>query len=310
MRRWSLALVLFLAPACDGAAADALSTPPDAAPQAPGQVSAHDAGSVAPDAAPSGPHDAGVAADSAEAAGEAATSTPAPPPCAGAFVCDDFEQDTAGQPPGAPFAIATPSCAGAGVVAIDASQAHSGTRSAKVTGGGGYCDHVFFGATLPSSATTATLWARFFVRLDAALGPGHVTFLAMHDASTGKDLRMGGQDQVLMWNRESDDATLPAMSPAGTAMSQSPAPAAWTCVELAIDPVARTLQTWVDGALVPGLVDDGVPTPDVDAQWLQGTAWTPRLTDVRFGWESYAGQADTLWFDDVAVGAARIGCGS
>ncbi len=32
------------------------------------------------------------------------------------------------------------------------------------------------------------------------------------------------------------------------------------------------------------------------------------LKSVRIGWESYGEGADTLWFDDVAVGAARIGC--
>jgi hypothetical protein len=31
---------------------------------------------------------------------------------------------------------------------------------------------------------------------------------------------------------------------------------------------------------------------------------------VRFGWESYGDQANTLWFDDLAIGASRIGCGS
>ncbi|WP_420704772.1 hypothetical protein [Kutzneria chonburiensis] len=30
--------------------------------------------------------------------------------------------------------------------------------------------------------------------------------------------------------------------------------------------------------------------------------------DLRFGWESYAGGDDTLWFDDVAVATTRIGC--
>ncbi|MEU0152180.1 hypothetical protein [Micromonospora fulviviridis] len=28
--------------------------------------------------------------------------------------------------------------------------------------------------------------------------------------------------------------------------------------------------------------------------------WRPRLTDLKLGWESYGGAADTLWFDDVA----------
>jgi|SRR5579859_7215737 len=253
--------------------------------------------------APSSPSDASPGGDAHATADGAAGGAG----CAGAYFCDDFEHDTAGQPPGAPFAVETPNCSGAGAAAVDATQAHSGTQSARITGAGGYCDHVFFGAPLPAAAT-GTLWGRFWVRFASALGAGHVTFLAMHDASAGKDVRMGGQDQVLMWNRESDDATLPAMSPAGTAQSLGPAVATWTCVEFAVDQVGHTLRTWVDGALVAGLVDDGVPTPDVDAQWLQGAPWTPQLTDVRFGWESYSGQAETLWFDDVAAGPARIGC--
>jgi hypothetical protein len=312
--RFGLALALAVAPACSGAPSDTLlAGGPDAgdtSTEAGGSSgSAHapqaDAGPTSNEAsAPAG--DAAVAGD-ALTPGDAATSGSG---CAGAYVCDDFEHDAPGQAPGAPFAVEAPNCSGAGVIATDATQAHSGTRSAKVTGGGGYCDHVFLGASLPPAAGGSTVWGRFFVRFDSALGTGHVTFLAMHDSSVGKDVRMGGQDSVLMWNRESDDATLPAMSPAGVAQSQSPATARWTCVEFAIDPAARTLRTWVDGAVVAGLVDDGVPTPDVDAQWLQGASWSPHLVDVRFGWESYSGQADTLWFDDVAVGGARIGCGT
>ncbi|WP_371688636.1 hypothetical protein [Micromonospora sp. KC207] len=45
----------------------------------------------------------------------------------------------------------------------------------------------------------------------------------------------------------------------------------------------------------------------MDGQWLKRT-WRPQLTDLRLGWESYGEGADTLWFDDVAVGASRIGC--
>ena len=52
---------------------------------------------------------------------------------------------------------------------------------------------------------------------------------------------------------------------------------------------------------------DGVPTQDVDAQWLSRTA-LPRPTTFRLGWESYGGARDTLWFDDVAIGSSRIGC--
>jgi hypothetical protein len=255
----------------------------------------------------------GASADGG-AGGDAHAPTDASPSDAGAsdagasdagacFACDDFEHGTVGAPPGGIWSISTPNCSGTGSVAIDDAQAHGGSRSVKVVGAGGYCNHVFFATPLPARAVT---WFRFFVRFDAPLGDGHTTFLAMRNAD-GKDLRMGGQNRALMFNRESDDATLPEMSPAGTAKSIAPAARTWTCIEVAIDTSAKTIRTWVDGAAIEGLVDDGIPTPDVDAAWLRG-AWTPSLLDARFGWESYAGQADTLWFDDVAIGASRFGC--
>jgi hypothetical protein len=34
------------------------------------------------------------------------------------------------------------------------------------------------------------------------------------------------------------------------------------------------------------------------------------MADLRLAWESYGGQSETLWFDDVALSAPRIDCGS
>jgi len=263
-----------------------------------GDPEAHDAGATTIADGSRAPADGSSAMD--------ASTDAAPFDAAACVVCDDFEHAAVGSAPSAPWTIATPSCSGAGKMAIDDAQAHGGARSVKVVGGGGYCDHVFIAAPIPALAVT---WVRFFVRLDAPLGNGHTTFLAMRDARASKDVRMGGQNGVLMFNREADDATLPEMSPAGVALSVAPRARAWTCIETAIDSAARTIRTWVDGALVAGLVEDGVPTPDVDATWLRDAAWAPDLVDVRFGWESYAGQAITLWFDDVAIGPARFGCG-
>jgi hypothetical protein len=230
--------------------------------------------------------------------------------CGGATVCDDFERAPVGAlPPG--WTLSTPSCSGKGAVAVDDSQAHSGARSIKVTGAGGYCDHAFF-ASAAIVALRPVAWLRFFVRLESPLGDGHTTFVAMKTQHDGKDLRMGGQNRVLMMNRESDDATLPSMSPAGTAQSVALTAARWTCIETEIDQATRTVRTWVDGAAIAGLVEDGVPTAEIDAAWLtqgQGPLWVPDVVDARFGWESYAGQTQTLWFDDVAIGSARIGCG-
>jgi hypothetical protein len=130
----------------------------------------------------------------------------------------------------------------------------------------------------------------------------------MYDANAMSDLRVGGQDGILMMNRQSDDATLPELSPTGVALSVAPAAQAWFCLEIEIDQSDKAIAAWIDGVAIAGLVVDGTPTPDVDRQWLNDASWAPRVTDFRIGWESYAGQAETLWIDDVAISATRIGC--
>ena len=175
---------------------------------------------------------------------------------------------------------------------------------------GGFCDHVFFTDTKVISTIHPIVYGRVFMRLSAPLGGGHVSFMAMKDTNdSGMDLRTGGQNMILMWNRQSDDATLPAMSPAGVALSIQPATQKWLCLEFMVDETQGAMATWVDGVEVPGLHLDGTPTPDLDQQWLTGKpGWKPSLADWKLGWESYAGQAMTLWFDDAALSSQRVGC--
>jgi len=147
-------------------------------------------------------------------------------------------------------------------------------------------------------------------RLDTAtaLPTSHATVLAMKDANDGgSDLRVGGQNAALQWNRASDDATLLEQSPAGVAQSKPLPTGTWQCLELEVDGARDTAHTWLNGTAVDGLTADGTATTDVDRQWY-AKAWSPALTDLRLGWESYGDGADTLWFDDVAIGTSRIGC--
>jgi hypothetical protein len=284
------------------------------------------AGGAGPGSA--GPGSAGNAADDAQnAAADGAAGAPADGDAepsdagtaqsaaaradAGLALSDDFESAAAGGPPNpALWTIEHQDCSGTGTLAVDDTQAHSGRHSVRVDGGGGYCDHVFFANATAIGTLGGEVYARFFVRLGDALGAGHTAFLAMKDEEDGgQDVRMGGQDMILMYNRQSDDATLPVLSPTGVSYSVAIAPATWTCVELHIDEAAGTIDTWVDGAEVRGLVENGSPVPDVSTQWL-AHPWMPSLADFRLGWESYAGQAMTLWFDDVALAPRRIGCGT
>lgn len=199
-----------------------------------------------------------------------------------------------------------PDCSGTGTASIDSSVARSGSRSLRINGAVGYCNHVFVQADGAVTGSGAT-YLRFWVRHTTALPTSHVTFLAMKDANdNGKDLRMGGQNGALQWNRASDDATLPEQSPNGVALSKPLPTNQWSCVEALVDPAGR-LTTWLDGSEVTGLVADGTPTHDVDSQWLN-KAWSPRLVDLKLGWESYGDGADTLWYDDVVVSSSRTGC--
>lgn len=235
--------------------------------------------------------------------------TGAPPGgCGSAVICDGFENQAAGTPSG-DWTLNFPNCSGAGTAAIDTTTAHSGGRSLKVTGVANYCNHVFVQSTKNLSGLGSTWFARFYVRHTTALPSQHITFVAMRDANdNNNDLRMGGQNGALQWNRQSDDATLPAQSPTGVALSVPLPTNTWSCVEFMVNGSAGTMDTWVNGAQVAGLHEDGTPTADVDQQWLSRTNWRPSLADFRLGWEAYGDGADTLWYDDVALGSSRIGC--
>jgi hypothetical protein len=242
-----------------------------------------------------------LAAVVAAAAGTSGTSANAAVSCPSGAFCDGFETQT-GPAPSGDWSLVFPNCQGTGTAVVDTTTAHEGTRSIRIDGRAGYCNHVFV-----STSRAVPGYARFFVRHTTTLPDAHVTFSAMRDTADGnRDLRMGGQNRALQWNRESDDATLPEQSPAGVAQSVPLPVDRWTCVEFGI--TGSELRTWVDGAEVAGLHADTTPTPDVDSQWLRRGTWLPTLADFRLGWESYGTGDDTLWFDDVALGSARLGC--
>jgi len=197
-----------------------------------------------------------------------------------------------------------PNCKGSSTAEIDSTQAHGGKKSLKITGKGGYCNHIYI-APLTGFSAGATLYVRMWIRHTTALPAAHIAFIAMHDNSDGKDLRIGGQNKALQWNRESDDATLPEQSPNGVALSTPLPTGKWVCMEYMITQ-SGTAQTWLDGTEVAGL-HAGNKVKDIDTQWL-GKAWSPKLTDLRVGWEAYGEGDDTLWYDDIATGSAKIGC--
>ncbi|TPX16872.1 uncharacterized protein E0L32_003434 [Thyridium curvatum] len=218
-----------------------------------------------------------------------------------AQVADDFEKgwDQTAWPTYAP------DCNQGGKVTLDSSTAHSGKNSMRVDGAGGYCGHVFFGTT---KVPSGDVYVRAWVKASRALTDSHVSFITMPDSAQGskKHLRIGGQSRILMYNRESDDATLPDLSPQGIASSKALPTGSWQCFEYHLGPDG-TVETWLNGDAIAGLTSKaGTANPNA-AQW-QRSSIKPKVTAIYFGWESYGGDSNTFWYDDIAVSSTRVGC--
>jgi hypothetical protein len=260
---------------------------------------------------PSSPSSSSPSSPSSTTPSSPSSSTPQGGSCpSGAVFCDGFENQ-ASTTPGGRWSVVTPDCGGSGTALITSAQQHAGAAALAINGRGTYCNHVFVSDSTDMASASPTWYVRFWMKHTAPLPTNHTTFLAMNDsAHNNTDLRLGAQNGALVWNRESDDATLPAQSPAGVAQSIVVPTGVWACVEFSVDGSSGQIHTWYNGNPVPGLTADGVATPDIDNQWLGGSggSWRPQLTDLKLGWENYSNGDDNLWFDDVVLSRSHIGC--
>ncbi|KAI1382461.1 hypothetical protein F4677DRAFT_26431 [Hypoxylon crocopeplum] len=196
-------------------------------------------------------------------------------------------------------------CNQGGKVTLDSTTAHSGTNSIRVDGAGGYCGHMFVGT---KSVPSGDIYVRAYIKASKALTDSHVSFITMPDSAQGtnKHLRIGGQSKILMYNRETDDATLPDLSPQGIAASTALPTGSWECFEYHLG-TDGTTETWLNGNVIDGLtVKPGVANSNA-GQWQRSTV-KPKITAIYFGWESYGGDTNTFWFDDISVSSTRVGC--
>ncbi len=232
--------------------------------------------------------------------------------CGSLPLCDGFESDAPGAPPAGwtvvmgcnPNTQDTAAPGGGLLVGVDASQHHGGSHALRVVGGDS-CGYYAVN-TAAFAGHGPQVYARLWVLFSGSPTPNHNGFLSM--ATQGGDhLRLGFQDQVIDWNAQTSDATLPDMDPQGTTLSAATQPMTWSCLEFHIDETSGHLEFWKDGQAVPGLGWDGTTTQGVNDQWSRGGPNPAVPTSLGLGWLGLNEQ-QTAWFDDVAVGSARIGC--
>jgi hypothetical protein len=253
--------------------------------------------------------------------------------CASLPLCDDFESYTVGAAPGASVwtLIGTQGCGGVGnpaapivyPIVIDGTQAHSGTKSAKVMGGDS-CGPLMLNTSAFSKLSGGEVYGRFYVRLsDTTMTFDHTAFMTLGLASdAGNGLNVGDQSSylqlasegagnatnVLMW-QTSDSNVLPDKNQTGGMQSTYPMGSTWTCIEFRTSASSGAIETWVNGAAIAGLtVIPGTTAnlSNVNDQWKAPSPFQP--TSLGFGWILFSGPAMTLWFDDVALADSRIGC--
>jgi hypothetical protein len=241
--------------------------------------------------------------------------------CSALPLCDNFDEDTPGTKPtgwsivmGCSSQTQDTAVDGGGlIIGVDSSQHHSGSNSVRVVGGdtcGYYFENTSAVATL---AAGKQLYARFWVMFSGAPTMNHNGFMSMalmSTMSTAPQLRLGFQSNVVDWNYIPPDTTLPDLGPAGVDASVATMANTWTCVEFHVDETTGYLEFWLNGsdASVPGLSYDGTVTSQVNDQWATGGPPAPVVpTSFGLGWLGLNNQY-TVWYDDVALGSARVGC--
>jgi len=264
----------------------------------------------------------GGSSNSAGSGGAPPTSTggsAGAPPAAGAgggssaalIVSDDFEGASGATPDAAKWSVFGAAATGgdANTVALSTEQAHSGTHSVKVdVKNAGAMLTTKVGLPPASGAIYYRAWVRFANgAASTATWQPHVTFveagglLGNGDVDQGDEARLGGQAGKIAANLSHGDGLSPNPYSMPCALcADPPASAKWVCVEGLFDVTNSKVAAWIDGVQVV--------KAENPSDWHAASTYPAALKRVGFGWESYGGVANTVYYDDIALSTERINC--
>lgn len=216
------------------------------------------------------------------------------------IVCDDFESSSTGPDP-AKWTIDASRMVG--TATVESTGAHGSAKSLKVSGGYLKIDTK---AGL-FSGVASKFWLRINMRFDIEQPADHVTYLMFTDAAKTGELRVGAQNQGMIWNYSTNDTILPDYNEA--ANSLKPTPNEWHCFEFEIDSDTPSLHVWMDGQETPQMLLDATATAGIDDRWMRDMPdWKPQITSFAFGSGDPTAGKVTTWYDDIAIANDRPGC--
>lgn len=212
-----------------------------------------------------------------------------------AVVQDDFESQAAGSPPNPElFTVSGP-----GTVQVSNEQAHSGAQSVKVVGNAN--STMFWNKSvfpLPNGVVHFRVWMRF----ENADWMNHIAFVAASPGQESEEVRFGGQNNAYHANIAADGDGLspnPWLNPCE--LCTAPVANTWTCLRGMFDFTNNRAQLYVGDKLAVDAKEK--------ADWHSGNGILPsNPTQIGFGWALYGGVANTVYYDDLAIGYEPIPC--
>jgi hypothetical protein len=237
----------------------------------------------------------------------------------GSAFCEDFEDDTVGQVPSAPW---SPSLNGATAV-INTTRAFSGANALLVNAPTGAAYRRGYVALQQSSyaAAAQNMFGRVMVWLEAPPnGTVHWTLFQGEGRSATNNYnaiyRFGGQQQNgagLMANYETTpDGNPPVRSDCYDHSASTMPVQQWACVEWHFVVATNEMQYWLNGSELADIhvINEGegclYDEPPLNGQWLA----PPSFQTLYMGWEHYqqAPNDINVWLDGVVVSTTRVGC--
>ena len=187
------------------------------------------------------------------------------------------------------------------MLTIDTSRKHSGNSSLRVQCNNAYSTLLANEGAPIFPAPNNTYFGRVWFYVPAPLPTDHVIWLESGVAANDQhEVRIGmhlGYGQINLWQNGEVDIREP------TAPMR---PDAWILLEFRMGP--DVLEIWIDGTRVDGFsTTNWVAANQANGNQTPRSNWSPTHAAFRLGWE-LNGNTREIWYDDVALGHARIGC--
>ncbi len=207
---------------------------------------------------------------------------------------------------------------------VDGARSHSPPNASKSRGNPSFLipkqGAVLGGMIAPSNKFYVRVWVSF-EKATSMVG-NHSTFLVGSVAkdNSGTELRLGfssnqnGKPEMLDLNlqnatdggevtRYSNGFTDGQNSANFPGMGVQFAANQWYCLEALFDGMGSEFRLWIDGT-----ENMEMHVHDFSGNSTPRVAWGPMFNYLKIGTQDYSGQIGQVWYDDVFVGTAQVGC--